>query len=231
MRSPLKDRKINFSTKSELVYETLKEQITTGQLKPGLRLSASEVAIALGVSRTPVNDAVRILAVQGLVKMLPNIGFEIRGFSWDEIKEVMHIRLELEKLAISWAIEKASNEKIKELSQLSQSMRQVILEQDKEGYYQYNNKFHDVLYQAARAPRLLDLHHRIWDYEGWYGAQMKGMPERLLLLCDDHDQIIGAMLKRDVDKALRADEQHVQNCLKVLSENLKAAGYLYNLKI
>ena len=228
MKSPLKDRKIHFSTKSELVYETLKEQITTGQLKPGTRLSASEVALVLGVSRTPVNDAVRILAVQGLVRMLPNIGFEIRAFSWDEIKEVMHIRLELEKLAVSWVIKRADDEQLAELCRLSQAMRQAILDQDKERYYQTNASFHHTLYQAAQAPRLLDLHLRIWDYEGWYGARMKGMPERLLLLCDDHDRVIEAMCRRDAAIALEILKSHVQNCIQVLSENLQALGYLHS---
>jgi DNA-binding GntR family transcriptional regulator len=224
----LKTDKIEFSTKSELVYKTLKDQIITGQLKPGRRFSASELAVELGVSRTPVNDAVRLLADQGLIRMLPNKGFEIKSLSWTEIEEVMHIRLQLEKLAVTWAINRASAEKIKELVHLSGLMRKAVLEHNKRDYYLNNNLFHNTLYKAARAPRLFDLHQRIWVYEGWYVAQLDGLSERLLLLCDDHDEIISAMLKENTSKAHQVIERHVQNCLQIISENLRAAGYQYN---
>lgn len=225
----LKADKIKFSTKSELVYKTLKDQIITGQLKPGSRFSASEIAVELGVSRTPVNDAVRLLAEQGLIKMLPNKGFEIKSLSWTEIEEVMHIRLELEKLAVTWVINRAPVENMKELVHLSKLMRKAVLEHNKNNYYANNNLFHNTLYKAAKAPRLFDLHQRIWVYEGWYVAQVDGLSEKLLLLCDDHDEIISAMLEKNISKAHQVVERHVQNCLQIISENLRAAGYKYDL--
>ncbi|MGI9860866.1 GntR family transcriptional regulator [Moorella naiadis] len=216
---------INFYTKGQLVYETLKEQITSGELKPGQRFSAAEIAAQLGVSRTPVNEAVKLLVEQGLVTLLPNVGFEIKTLSWPEIKELMYIRRELEKLAVTWAIARAPQEKITALRRLSREIRRVVKEKDKECYYTLNKEFHFNLYEAAAAPRLLDLHLRIWDYEGWYAAQLRNVPEKLILLCDDHDRLVDALGQRDKVKARQILYEHVEHCLQVLAENLQVAGY------
>lgn len=217
---------IKFSTKAQLAYETLKEAITSGQLRPGQRFSAAEVAARLGVSRTPVNEAVKLLAEQGLVMVLPNVGFEIKSLTWSEVKDLMYIRRELEKMAVTWAIDRSTEEEILGLRSLSSEIRLTIESRDKERYYRLNKEFHFRLYRASKAERLLDLHERLWDYEGWYAAQLRQVPEKLVLLCDDHDRLIAAMLERDQVQAREIVVEHVEHCLQVLQESLQAAQYV-----
>jgi len=217
--------KIKYLTKGQLVYETLKKQITSGKLRPGQRYSASEIAAKLGVSRTPVNEAIKLLAEQGFVTILPNVGFEIRELNWADVQELMSIRCELERLALKWAIEKASEEEIEGLRQLSREIRQAIITKDKERYYHLNRKFHFSLYTIARAWRLRELHKKLWDYEGWYAAQLDTAPEQLLSLWEDHEKLINALMERDFSRASQVLDLHVQHCLQVLKENMQFAGY------
>ncbi|MGI9952602.1 GntR family transcriptional regulator [Moorellaceae bacterium AZ2] len=217
--------KIKYLTKGQLVYETLKEQITSGKLRPGQRCSASEIAAKLGVSRTPVNEAIKLLAEQGFVTILPNVGFEVRELNWADIQELMCIRCELERLALKWAIEKASDEEIEGLRQLSREIHRAIITKDKERYYHLNKEFHFSLYTIARAWRLRELHQKLWDYEGWYAAQLDTAADQLLSLWEDHEKLIDALVERDFSKASQMLDVHVQHCLRVLKENMQFAGY------
>ena len=216
----LSQKKLDFANKRDLVYITLRDQIVLGHLKPSQRMSASEVAEQMGVSRTPVNTALRILEEQGFVTVLPNIGFEIKSYSWEEIEEMMSIRLALEQLAVTWSMERGFDQWADGLKRLSQKMRQTVIVRDKEAYYHANQDFHNTLYQSANAARLLELHNRIWDYEGWYSARMHESSSELLMLCDDHDELLILMERGDEPKAHSIVNTHVGHCLQLLKENI-----------
>lgn len=215
---------INYKTKSEIVFDDLREKIVSGVLKPGERISAGEIAKQLNVSRTPVNEAVKRLAEQGLVKILPNVGFEVRVLEWQDIEEIMYLKCQIEKFAIKMAIEKTPSVDFEYLRQLSNDIRQAVLSGDKFKYYKYNKEFHFGFCKIARAKNSLDLYQRLWDYEGWYADQLRNTVEDMLFLCDDHDLQIDAMEARDLDKALKLSDAHAEKCISILRSNLSRVG-------
>ena len=198
----MKHRLINYQTKGEIVFETLKDQIVSGTLKPGERISAGEVA-----------------------NRLADVGFEIRVLEWQDIEESMYLKCQIEKFAIKWAIERSSSENFAILRKLSASIRNAVLAGDKAQYYESNKDFHFSFCKIARANKSLDLYQKLWDYEGWYADQLRNTVDDMLLLCDDHDLLIDAVEARDLPKAQMLSDAHAEKCISILRNNLQRAGY------
>jgi DNA-binding GntR family transcriptional regulator len=220
----MEKKALRFKTKSQLVYETIKNEITTGLLNPGMRISAVEVAERLGVSRTPVNDAVKILADQGLVKLLPNVGFEIMVLEWDDIRELMYLKCQIEKLMIRLAMERPDTLNLHDLRDIQYKIMTAIEEEDDKAYYDLTKMFHFDFCKLAQGHISFDVYQRLWDYEGWYAACLKNSKEALLAIAADHDRLLDAMESGDFDKAIRIADEHAEVCIQFLYENMKKLG-------
>jgi len=107
--------KLKFTSKSEYVYETLRERIMLGELQVNKRYKVVEIAAELGVSRTPVSNAVKILASQGYVTLFPSVGFEIKQLTLKEVEGILMIRGVLEELALELAVGNVTSGDIAEL--------------------------------------------------------------------------------------------------------------------
>ena len=90
----------------DVVFNTLRQEILTGKLKPGERLMEIHLANKLGVSRTPIREAIRKLELEGLVIMIPRRGAEVAQISWKSLKDVLEVRSALDALAIELACER-----------------------------------------------------------------------------------------------------------------------------
>ena len=106
------------STHTQRVYETVKEKISTFQLKPGTRLVEEQIAEEAGVSRTPVREALNRLGQEGLVKIFPQWGSYVREIDLEEIREVFDLREALEGMAARVAASRISEGEIEELKRL-----------------------------------------------------------------------------------------------------------------
>ena len=119
----------NYKPLRDVVFENLREAILEGKLKPGQRLMEVQLAEQLGVSRTPIREAIRKLELEGLVVMLPRKGAYVANMSFKDLIDVLEIRASLEGLAASLAAERRRDEDIEELEKLAKEFEQCVKKQ------------------------------------------------------------------------------------------------------
>ena len=141
----------------EVVCETLREAIISGILKPGERLMEIQLADELGVSRTPIREAIRKMELEGFLVMVPRRGTYVADLSIKDINEVFEIRTALDVLAAGLAAERITEEEIEELERLLVYIGEMIEEKNYEKIIETDGEFHDVLYKASRNDRLIGI--------------------------------------------------------------------------
>lgn len=141
----------------EKVYEHLKQQILNNQIPSDAILIETHLAQQIGISRTPIREALHFLEKEGLLEALPRAGYRVRQIDWQEVEEVVEIRKEVEALAARWAAERIEPEEIEALkTNLAQS--QMMIEQDSlEHFPELDAQFHEIISRASRSSRLVDL--------------------------------------------------------------------------
>ena len=141
----------------EVVCETLRDAIRKGTLKPGERLMEIQLAEELGVSRTPVREAIRKLELEGYVIMMPRRGTYVANLSIRDVNEVFEIRTSLDSLASGLAAERITDEELERLQRLLVAIGGYIEANDMEKIVETDTEFHDLLYQASRNSRLVGI--------------------------------------------------------------------------
>lgn len=145
---------LNRATISDQVRETLRRAILGGQLPGGTHLGLAEIAEALGVSTTPVREALRVLSSEGFVQLDPYRGAIVRSPDRAEIEEVIRLRQALEPLAMDEAVPGLTPEIIGEARRLLQMM---LDRPDSDEWVEANREFHEMLYRGVTSQRLLEI--------------------------------------------------------------------------
>jgi DNA-binding GntR family transcriptional regulator len=193
----------------EIVFEHLKKEILNGDLKPGERLMESALANELGVSRTPVREAIRKLEKENFVKMVPRKGAYVTELTNKDIIEVLELRVVLEGFAAQLAAERISSEEVKELQRLHDHFNRYIEKKDKAGLRSMDAKFHQGIYQATRNNKLVemivDLHDQFQRFRLSYYNEIDDYRD----IYNSHDRILKAIESGDVKKAKQEAEKHI----------------------
>lgn len=193
----------------DIVFKTLREAIINGELKPGERLMEIKLAGEMGVSRTPVREAIRKLELEGLVIMTPRKGAEVASINEKDLREVLEIRRALEGLACVLASKKITDEQLGELKEINNELAQIISSSDVEKIAALDVKFHDAIYNATGNGRLIvgihQMKEHIFRYRREYIKDLKNRES----IVNDHNRIIEALEKRDGDAAGHETEKHI----------------------
>lgn len=194
----------------EVVCETLREAIRKGVLQPGERLMEIQLAEELGVSRTPVREAIRKLELEGYVVMMPRRGTYVASLSIRDINEVFEIRTSLDSLASGLAAERITAEELERLERLLVSIGEYIDQNDMEKIVETDTEFHDLLYQASRNARLVGIIFNLRDQLTRFRTISMGYPGRLQETLEEHRRLVEAIAQGDVELAQRAAEKHME---------------------
>lgn len=143
-------------TTQESVVDHLRTLILRRQLKPGERLVQSDLAEELGVSRTPVREALHTLATEGLVSISAYKGASVANFSVVELEEIYNVRIALEGYAAYLATQHVTEEELQHMEDLLQQTAEALQQADHTRALELNRKFHDILYKASRQQRLYE---------------------------------------------------------------------------
>lgn len=207
----------------ELVCEKIRQAITVGIFKPGERLMEIQLAEEMGVSRTPVREAIRKLELEGFVVMIPRRGTYVADISIKDISEVYEIRTALEILAAGLAAERISDEELKEMQRLLLEIDKYMEEDNLEKIVETDIAFHDVLYQASRNERLGNIISNLREQITTLRGRSMHYPGRLGDTLQEHKLIVESIAKRDVEQAQEAARQHMENAehtlLKAIEED------------
>jgi DNA-binding GntR family transcriptional regulator len=206
----------------EVVFVTLRSQILRGDLKPGERLMEITLANKLGVSRTPIREAIRMLEHEGLVVMVPRRGAHVANITQQELNDVLEVRLSLELLAIEKACERMKEDEIRQLKRAEAEFAELVIkdEVDPNVLGEADEYFHDVIYEGTKNRRLIQILNNL--REQMYRFRVEYMKNRNIrqILVDEHDSILAAIEKHDKEEAVRLTKVHIDNQYRVINEGL-----------
>ena len=154
----------NYKPLRDVVFENLRSAILEGKLKSGQRLMEVQLAEQLGVSRTPVREAIRKLELEGLVVMLPRKGAYVANISVKDLMDVLEIRASLEGLGASLAAERRNDEDIKNLEELEVEFEEAVRTQNIDMLLKKDIEFHECIFKAANNKKLEKMINTLWDH-------------------------------------------------------------------
>lgn len=195
----------------DVVFNTLRQGILTGALRPGERLMEIHLADRLGVSRTPIREAIRMLELEGLVTMVPRKGAEVSRISTQDLSDVLEVRRVLDSLATELACSRISEEDKELLKKTEADFENAIAGKDVTKIAQADVEFHNVILKASGNKRLIqmmnNLAERIYRYRLEYIKDEKNHAR----LQAEHIEIVKYVLAGDVENATRVAKIHIDN--------------------
>lgn len=162
----MEETKFNINTNEylplrDVVFHTLREAILVGKLVPGERLMENQLADKLGVSRTPVREALRMLALENLVELVPRKGAQVLDMSEKDIVNILEVRGALESLSTSIACVKMKKEDLQQLKKLESEFERAIEESDLERIIQLDEDFHDLILKSTENDKLAQIYQNL----------------------------------------------------------------------
>lgn len=195
----------------DVVFHTLRQAILRGELKPGERLMEVQLANKLGVSRTPIREAIRKLELEGLVLMIPRRGAIVAEITEKSLRDVLEVRKALEELAVELACEKITEEQIQELVRKEKIFADTLQDEDVTRIAQADVDFHDVIYLATDNQRLIALLNNLREQMYRYRVEYLKRKEAYPVLLEEHEDIIEKISKKDKAAAKKAVCMHIDN--------------------
>jgi DNA-binding GntR family transcriptional regulator len=206
----------DYRTIQDLVFTTLRDEILSGELGPGERLNTSQLSERLGVSRTPIREALNRLTSIGLVENIPHRGAFVRKLSIEEIIEMYYIRAALEGIAARLAARNLKEEEIQQLLGYCDEMESHLSTGDYQRILETNFEFHSIIYQAAQSPRLQSLILQYYRQSEQYRALGLELPGRYAEICQEHRSLALALAERDIEGAeSKAREHHLNTARRI----------------
>ena len=205
----------------DVVFNTLRQAILKGELAPGERLMEIQLAERLGVSRTPIREAIRKLELEGLVLMIPRKGAEVAKISEKSLRDVLEVRRSLEELAIELACQRMTEEEINSLEQTQEEFKKAVARGDAMKIAETDATYHDVIYKGTGNDRLVQILNNLREQMYRYRLEyIKDEDKRQILLLE-HDKILKAVKMRHVEEAKEAMREHIDNQEITVSRNIK----------
>lgn len=212
----------NYLPLRDVVFITLREAILKGELEPGERLMEIALAQKLGVSRTPIREAIRKLELEGLVVMAPRKGAEVAEITLKDVKDVLEVRKNLEDLAVELACKKATEEDIEEMKRAHEEFIKTLSQKDLTVIAEADVKFHDVIYKTTDNKRLIQILNNLREQMYRYRLEYIKDEKKRMIVTDEHLQIIEAIKNKDVDSAKEYIQVHINNQEKTIVEKINA---------
>lgn len=205
----------------DVVFNTLRQAILRGELQPGERLMEIQLANKLGVSRTPIREAIRKLELEGLVLMIPRRGAEVAEITEKSLRDVLEVRGALDELAVELACDRIQDEDIEQLREAAKEFEEVSKNGDVTALAEADVKFHDIIYGATNNQRLIQLLYNLREQMYRYRVEYLKREEVHATLFAEHQHIIECIAKRDKVAAKQAISTHVDNQMITVTDTIR----------
>jgi DNA-binding GntR family transcriptional regulator len=201
------------------VFENLKNAIIKGDILPGSRLIESRLAETLGISRTPVREAMHKLEREGYLRKLPQGGFSLLGLSRDQVEETFGIRGALESYAARLAAEKHQPSDLEPLEQKIRIYQKHLDSKDLDALTDINTEFHDLLYALSKSPKLIKMINNLQD-QIYRFRQLILKDEKLAIMSNnDHKDMLALIRQRDAEGVELLVREHLARGQKAVLES------------
>jgi DNA-binding GntR family transcriptional regulator len=202
------------------VVSRLREEIVEGVWAPGMRLQERVLCARYGVSRSPLREACRVIAAEGLLELQPNRGAVVTRPTLTDAIEYMQIVTALQTLAVRLACEHASDEKLAQIEKLHLQMREASERNQIEPFFEFNNQIHEAIVSASGNSALVSMHEQA-DRHITRLQNLSGAKEAdPALAMDEHEAFVGALLQRDAATAVDALAKHLETVTEEIRKRI-----------
>ena len=205
----------------DVVFNTLRRAILTGELKPGERLMEIHLANKLGVSRTPIREAIRKLELEGLVIMIPRRGAEVAQITEKSLKDVLEVRRALDALCVELACDRISEEEKAQLRQACDTFERATRTKNVTAIAEADVALHDIIVQATENKRLIQLINNLSEQMYRYRFEYIKDESRHDNLVEEHRMIYESILEKDHERAAQAAKLHIDNQEKSIIRQIR----------
>ena len=195
----------------DVVFHTLREAILKGELKPGERLMELQLAAKLGVSRTPIREAIRMLEQEGLAVTVPRKGAEVAKMTEKDMEDVLVVRAALDGLAVELACDNITEEQLEQLQNAEKEFGACIQDCDLKKIAEADVEFHEVIYHATGNARLVTMLSNLREQMYRYRVEYLKDPDNYPGLLREHQAIVEGISKRDKKHVAEVMRSHVYN--------------------
>ncbi|GAB3677419.1 GntR family transcriptional regulator [Salinisphaera aquimarina] len=177
--------------------QRIRAMINEGRLEPGIRVPEKQLCEQFGISRTPLREALKVLASEGFVELLPNRGARVVKLTRRMLEDTLDVMSSLEGLSGELACRHVSSEEIETIRALHQKMLEHYQQGDLAAYFDVNRRIHETLVAAARNQVLFDMYQNLNERVRRFRFSAEMTPERWAVVVDEHEQMIDALQDRD----------------------------------
>ena len=195
------------------VFQQLKNSILAGEFENGAELREIALAKKLGVSRTPVREALRQLEQEGLVEIYPNRGAYVKGITYKDVEDIFRIRARLEGLCAEMAVSSITHEQLDKLDEIILLSKFYEEKKDMEHLLKMDSQFHEVLFESCGSKML---EHQLKDYHQYVQkARLRSLKRQELAKksTQEHEEILLAIKDRDAKRADELATRHILNAI------------------
>lgn len=205
----------------DIVCEAMRQAMVDGVFHPGERLMEIQLAEDLGVSRTPVREAIRKLELEGFVVIIPRRGTYVADISIRDINEVYEIRIALDVLAAGLAAARISSEDFLKLNDYLRKIEECIENNDTDKLVELDVAFHDVLYHASNNKRLVGIISNLREQMTRIRTRSMNYRDRRHETFQEHKKLVAAIADKNIEEAKRIAREHLENAERTLLMSIK----------
>ena len=205
----------------DVVFNTLRKAILTGELKPGERLMEIHLANQLGVSRTPIREAIRKLELEGLVIMIPRRGAEVAQITEKSLKDVLEVRRALDALCAELACDRITEEETERLKNACEKFEKETVTGDATTMAEADVELHDIIVAATGNQRLVQLINNLSEQMYRYRFEYIKDENQHNRLVEEHRMIYDSIVHRDKEAAAHAARVHIDNQEKSIIRQIR----------
>lgn len=195
----------------DVVFNTLRQAILTGELKPGERLMEIHLANRLGVSRTPIREAIRKLELEGLVTMIPRRGAEVAEITEKSLQDVLEVRRALDALSVELACDRISEAELEQLEIACKTFEEAIAVKDLKKIAHADVALHDIIVKATGNARLVQMVNNLSEQMYRYRFEYIKDESNHQRLIEEHRIIYESLKQKEKEVASQTAKLHIDN--------------------
>lgn len=204
-----------------VVFRTLRNAILKGELKPGERLMEVHLANTLGVSRTPIREAIRLLEKEGLVVTSPRKGAEVASMTEKSLEDVLEVRNALDELAVTVACKNLKEDDIFILKEKIEDFKEAVSKKNVRDIVKKDEAFHDAIYKITKNDKLLEIISNLREQMYRYRYEYIKTNADYNVLVEEHNDIFMGLIKRDALYVQTAMHRHLENQIESLKKIIR----------
>jgi len=205
----------------DVVFNTLRQAILTGELEPGERLMEIHLANKLGVSRTPIREAIRKLELEGLVTMVPRRGAEVAQITEKSMNDVLEVRRALDALCVELACDRISRQELEQLKKACDGFEEAVKTKDIKKIAQADVELHNIIVRATGNQRLIQLVNNLSEQMYRYRFEYIKDSSQHERLVEEHRVIYQSIMQKDKETASLAAKTHIDNQEKSIIRQIR----------